>query len=174
MEKTSPLWLLTLLLISGLVGDCGREPETSPLESHPFGTGVPSARDCSSIRTALEFHPHGTAVPSAWDWSSIRTGLQSLPQETVPHTRTLTAHPDEFVILSLRKEDDDHHSPEEMKAYSLSLRRALERPEVRGKLLICFVRGHFPGGSTSWTLPGCSRLGRSLRFVRNKTPRYEE
>lgn len=45
-------------------------------------------------------------------------------------TQFLTAHPDEFVILSLRKEDDEHHSQEEMEAYSLSLRRALERPEV--------------------------------------------
>ena len=45
-------------------------------------------------------------------------------------TQFLTAHPDEFVILSLRKEDDEHHSQEEMEAYSLSLRRALERHEV--------------------------------------------
>lgn len=207
-------------------------------------------------------------------------------------TQFLTAHPDEFVILSLRKEDDDHHSPDEMEAYSVSLLRALERPEVarllyrgeltpatkvsevRGKLLILlrtrigddvcmpyfdgfqddttFVarlvnpcggtldlivedkymvcdtigmrdkksalsevldlaetmpdhwmiaylsgtgdltpeavaeeinpfayrllreRTSLPGGSTLWTLPGCLRLGRSLRFVRNKTPRYEE
>lgn len=33
-----------------------------------------------------------------------------------------------------------------MKAYSLSLRRALERPEVRGKLLILLRTRSLPGG----------------------------
>ena len=41
------------------------------VEFQPYGTVVPSLRDCSSKPTGLEFQAYGTGVPSLRDCSSI-------------------------------------------------------------------------------------------------------
>ena len=148
MEKNSPLWFLTLLLISGLVGGCGREPETRLIDLAIVGTHDAAAYNSSprfrcqdlTLEEQLEVgvRAFDLRLVDRYDGSGcmdLYHGKESLglefTEDVLPHlTQFLTAHPDEFVILSLRKEDDDHHSPDEMEAYSLSLLRALERPEV--------------------------------------------
>ena len=149
MEKTSPLWFLTLLLISGLVGGCGREPETRLIDLAIVGTHDAAAYDASpqlrcqdlTLEEQLEVgvRAFDLRLVDRYDGSGLLDlyhGKESLglefTEDVLPlFTQFLTAHPDEFVILSLRKEDDEHHSPDEMEAYSLSLRRALERSGVR-------------------------------------------
>lgn len=77
-------------------------------------------------------------------------GLELMEQVLPLLSRFLTDHPDDFLILSLRKEDDHRSSEEEMTAYATSLRRALTSPliyrgpltaettvdEVRGKMIV--------------------------------------
>lgn len=149
MEKTSPLWIIALLLISGLVGGCGREPETRLIDLAIVGTHDAAAYNASprlrcqdlTLEEQLEVgvRAFDLRLVDRYDGSGLLDlyhGKESLglefTEDVLPlFTQFLTAHPDEFVILSLRKEDDDHHSPDEMEAYSLSLRRALERSGVR-------------------------------------------
>ena len=38
MEKTSPLWIIALLLTIGMVGGCGRESETRLIDLAIVGT----------------------------------------------------------------------------------------------------------------------------------------
>ena len=164
--------LLTLLLISGLVGGCGREAETRLIDLAIVGTHDAAAYNASpwlrcqdlTLEEQLEVGvlAFDLRLVDRYDGSGrmdLYHGKESLglefTEDVLPlFTQFLTTHPDEFVILSLRKEDDDHHSQEEMETYSLSLLRALERPgvarllyrgeltpatkvsEVRGKLLI--------------------------------------
>ena len=172
MEKTSPLWIIALLLISGLAGGCGSEPETRLIDLAIVGTHDAAAYNASprlrcqdlTLEEQLEVgvRAFDLRLVDRYDASGrldLYHGKESLglefTEDVLPlFTQFLTTHPDEFVILSLRKEDDEHHTPEEMETYSLSLRRALERPdvarllyrgeltpatkvsEVRGKLLI--------------------------------------
>lgn len=172
MENSSPLWFLTLLLISGLVGGCGRKPKTRLIDLAIVGTHDAAAYNASprlrcqdlTLEEQLEVgvRAFDLRLVDRYDGSGrldLYHGKESLglefTEEVMPlFTQFLTTHPDEFVILSLRKEDDDHHSPDEMEAYSVSLLRALERSgvrqhiyrgeltpatkvsEVRGKLLI--------------------------------------
>ena len=142
------LTLLTLLLISGLVGGCGREPETRLIDRAIIGAHDAAAYDASpqlrcqdlTLEEQIEagVRAFDLRLVDRYDGSGrldLYHGKESLglefTEDVLPLlTQFLTAHPDEFVILSLRKEDDDHHSPDEMEAYSLSLLRALERPEV--------------------------------------------
>ena len=148
MEKTSPLWILALLLISGLFGGCGSEPETRLIDLATVGTHDAAAYNASprlrcqdlTLEEQLEVgvRAFDLRLVDRYDGSGrldLYHGRESLgvefTEDVLPlFTQFLTTHPDEFVILSLRKEDDEHHSQEEMEAYSLSLRRALERPEV--------------------------------------------
>ena len=147
MEKTSPLCFLTLLLTL-VVGGCGSEPETRLIDLAIVGTHDAAAYDASpqlrcqdlTLEEQLEVgvRAFDLRLVDRYDGSGrldLYHGKESLglefTEEVMPlFTQFLTAHPDEFVILSLRKEDDDHHSPDEMEAYSVSLLRALERPEV--------------------------------------------
>lgn len=142
------LTLLTLLLISGLVGGCGREPETRLIDRAIIGAHDAAAYDASpqlrcqdlTLEEQIEagVRAFDLRLVDRYDGSGrldLYHGKESLglefTEDVLPLlTQFLTAHPDEFVILSLRKEDDDHHSPDEMEAYSLSLLRALEKPEV--------------------------------------------
>ena len=48
-------------------------------EFHPYGTAVPSLRDCSSIPAGLQFHAYGTGVSCPGYWSFIPSGLESYP-----------------------------------------------------------------------------------------------
>ena len=164
--------LLTLLLTLGMVGGCGRATETRLIDLAIVGTHDAVAFSASpqlrcqdlTLEEQLEVgvRAFDLRLVDRYDGSGymdLYHGEESLELEFTGEvlplfTQFLTAHPDEFVILSLRKEDDERHSQEEMKAYSQSLRRALERPdvarllyrgqltretkvsEVRGKLLI--------------------------------------
>lgn len=148
MEKTSPLWFLTLLLTLGMVGSCGSEPEKRLIDLAIVGTHDAAAYNASprlrcqdlTLEEQLEIgvRAFDLRLVDRYDGSGhldLYHGKESLglefTEDVLPlFTQFLTAHPDEFVILSLRKEDDERHSQEEMKAYSQSLRRALERPEV--------------------------------------------
>ena len=148
MEKTSPLWILALLLISGLFGGCGSEPETRLIDLATVGTHDAAAYNASprlrcqdlTLEEQLEVgvRAFDLRLVDRYDGSGrldLYHGRESLgvefTEDVLPlFTQFLTTQPDEFVIVSLRKEDDEHHSQEEMEAYSLSLRRALERPEV--------------------------------------------
>ena len=148
MEKTSPLWILALLLISGLIGGCGSEPETRLIDLAIVGTHDAAAYNASprlrcqdlTLEEQLEVgvRAFDLRLVDRYDGSGymdLYHGEESLglefTEEVLPlFTQFLTAHPDDFVILSLRKEDDERHSPDEMEAYSVSLLRALERPEV--------------------------------------------
>lgn len=147
MEKTSPLCFLTLLLTL-VVGGYGSEPETRLIDLAIVGTHDAAAYNASprlrcqdlTLEEQLEVgvRAFDLRLVDRYDGSGrldLYHGKESLrvefTEDVLPRfTQFLTAHPDEFVILSLRKEDDEHHSQEEMEAYSLSLRRALERPEV--------------------------------------------
>ena len=147
MEKTSPLCFLTLLLTL-VVGGCERAKETRLIDLAIVGTHDASAYNASprlrcqdlTLEEQLEVgvRAFDLRLVDRYDGSGrldLYHGKESLglefTGEVLPlFTQFLTAHPDEFVILSLRKEDDEHHSPDEMEAYSLSLLRALERPEV--------------------------------------------
>ena len=172
-EKSNlTLTLLTLLMTLGMVGGCGRATETRLIDLAIVGTHDAAAFSASpqlrcqdlTLEEQLEVgvRAFDLRLVDRYDGSGymdLYHGEESLglefTGEVLPlFTQFLTTHPDEFVILSLRKEDDEHHSQEEMKAYSQSLRRALERPdvarllyrgqltretkvsEVRGKLLI--------------------------------------
>ena len=148
MEKTSPLCFLTLLLTL-VVGGCGSEPETRLIDLAIVGTHDAAAYNASprlrcqdlTLEEQLEVgvRAFDLRLVDRYDGSGLLDlyhGKESLglefTEDVLPlFTQFLTAHPDEFVILSLRKEDDDHHSPNEMETYSLSLRRALERSGVR-------------------------------------------
>lgn len=147
MEKTSPLCFLTLLLTL-VVGGCERAKETRLIDLAIVGTHDASAYNASprlrcqdlTLEEQLEVgvRAFDLRLVDRYDGSGrldLYHGKESLglefTEDVLPlFTQFLTAHPDEFVILSLRKEDDEHHSQEEMGAYSLSLLRALERPEV--------------------------------------------
>ena len=147
MEKTSPLCFLTLLLTL-VVGGCGSEPETRLIDLAIVGTHDAAAYNASprlrcqdlTLEEQLEVgvRAFDLRLVDRYDGSGLLDlfhGKESLglefTEDVLPlFTQFLTAHPDEFVILSLRKEDDDLHSQEEMEAYSVSLLRALERPEV--------------------------------------------
>ena len=147
MEKTSPLCFLTLLLTL-VVGGCERAPETRLIDLAIVGTHDAAAYNASprlrcqdlTLEEQLEVgvRAFDLRLVDRYDGSGrldLYHGKESLglefTEDVLPlFTQFLTAHPDEFVILSLRKEDDEHHSQEEMGAYSLSLLRALERPEV--------------------------------------------
>lgn len=140
--------LLTLLLTLGMVGGCGRATETRLIDLAIVGTHDAVAFSASpqlrcqdlTLEEQLEVgvRAFDLRLVDRYDGSGymdLYHGEESLglefTGEVLPlFTQFLTAHPDEFVILSLRKEDDDHHSPDEMEAYSVSLLRALERPEV--------------------------------------------
>lgn len=142
------LTLLTLLLTLGMVGGCGRVPETRLIDLAIVGTHDAAAFSASpqlrcqdlTLEEQLKVgvRAFDLRLVDRYDGSGymdLYHGEESLglefTEEVLPlFTQFLTAHPDEFVILSLRKEDDGCHSQEEMKAYSQSLRRALERPEV--------------------------------------------
>lgn len=147
MEKTSPLCFLTLLLTL-VVGVCGSEPETRLIDLAIVGTHDAAAYNASprlrcqdlTLEEQLEVgvRAFDLRLVDRYDGSGrmdLYHGKESLglefTEDVLPlFTQFLTAHPDEFVILSLRKEDDEHHSPDEMEAYSLSLLRALKRSEV--------------------------------------------
>lgn len=147
MEKTSPLCFLTLLLTL-VVGGCGSEPETRLIDLAIVGTHDAAAYNASprlrcqdlTLEEQLEVgvRAFDLRLVDRYDGSGLLDlfhGKESLglefTEDVLPlFTQFLTTHPDEFVILSLRKEDDEHHSQEEMGSYSLSLLRALERPEV--------------------------------------------
>ena len=149
--------LLTLLLTLGMVGGCGRATETRLIDLAIVGTHDAAAFSASpqlrcqdlTLEEQLEVgvRAFDLRLVDRYDGSGymdLYHGEESLglefTGEVLPlFTQFLTAHPDEFVILSLRKEDDERHSQEEMKAYIQSLRRALERPEV-ARLL---YRGQF-------------------------------
>lgn len=140
--------LLTLLLTLGMVGGCGRATETRLIDLAIVGTHDAVAFSASpqlrcqdlTLEEQLEVgvRAFDLRLVDRYDGSGymdLYHGEESLELEFTGEvlplfTQFLTAHPDEFVILSLRKEDDERHSQEEMKAYSQSLRRALERPEV--------------------------------------------
>ena len=163
------LTLLTLLLISGLVGGCGREPETRLIDRAIIGAHDAAAYDASpqlrcqdlTLEEQIEagVRAFDLRLVDRYDGSGrldLYHGKESLglefTEDVLPLlTQFLTAHPDEFVILSLRKEDDDHRSPDEMEAYSLSLLRALERPGWHGSSIEASSR----------------RQRRSLRFEGN-------
>ena len=147
MEKTSPLCFLTLLLTL-VVGGSERATETRLIDLAIVGTHDAAAYNASprlrcqdlTLEEQLEVgvRAFDLRLVDRYDGSGrldLYHGKESLglefTEDVLPlFTQFLTAHPDEFVILSLRKEDDDHHSPNEMEAYSVSLLRALERPEV--------------------------------------------
>ena len=140
--------LLTLLLTLGMVGGCGRATETRLIDLAIVGTHDAAAFSASpqlrcqdlTLEEQLEVgvRAFDLRLVDRYDGSGymdLYHGEESLglefTKEVLPlFTQFLTTHPDEFVILSLRKEDDERHSQEEMKAYSQSLRCALERPEV--------------------------------------------
>ena len=149
MEKSSPLWIIALLLTICMVGGCGSEPETRLIDLAIVGTHDAVAYNASpqlrcqdlTLEEQLEVgvRAFDLRLVDRYDASGrldLYHGKESLglefTEDVLPlFTQFLTAHPDEFVILSLRKEDDDHHSPDEMEAYSVSLLRALERSGVR-------------------------------------------
>lgn len=149
MEKTSPLWIIALLLTIGMVGGCGSEPEKRLIDLAIVGTHDAAAYNASprlrcqdlTLEEQLEVgvRAFDLRLVDRYDGSGLLDlyhGKESLglefTEDVLPlFTQFLTAHPDEFVILSLRKEDDEHHSLDEMEAYSLSLLRALERSGVR-------------------------------------------
>lgn len=142
------LSLLMLLMTIGMVVGCGRAPETRLIDLAIVGTHNAAAFSASpqlrcqdlTLEEQLEVgvRAFDLRLVDRYDGSGymdLYHGEESLglefTGEVLPlFTQFLTAHPDEFVILSLRKEDDERHSQEEMRAYSQSLRRALERPEV--------------------------------------------
>ena len=142
------LTLLMLLMTLGMVGGCGRATETRLIDLAIVGTHDAAAFSASpqlrcqdlTLEEQLEVgvRAFDLRLVDRYDGSGymdLYHGEESLglefTEEVLPlFTQFLNAHPDEFVILSLRKEDDERHSQEEMKAYSESLRRALERPEV--------------------------------------------
>lgn len=77
-------------------------------------------------------------------------GLEFTEQVLPLFSQFLTDHPDEFVILSLKKEDTWRSTPEDMAAYATSVRRALTSPliydgpvtaettveEVKGRMIV--------------------------------------
>lgn len=77
-------------------------------------------------------------------------GLEFTEQVLPLFSRFLTDHPDEFVILSLKKEDTRRSTPEDMAAYATSVRSALTSPliydgpltkettveEVKGRMIV--------------------------------------
>lgn len=82
-------------------------------------------------------------------------GLELTEQVLPLFSQFLTDHPDEFVILSLKKEDTWRTAPEDMAAYATSVRSALTSPliydgpvtaettveEVRGKMIVLLRTG---------------------------------